>query len=317
MRPSGYVRRYKPTAGYTGVLVANPVNADYEAAWLRVAAYPLAELTAWIPRGWRRPVQPTTDAGRNCYLFHEVLSWVSRPAQWYADLHAITEHARTLNAKFPFGLPDAEVRIIARSVARIHAEHMASGQEERFRGIQAARGRKNTREHLRAAGQLGGRPRLHTPNADGLMPWEIEGVSRRTWYYRRVAQNQPKQDSPAQPALIVIHKERLKEDPMRDSVLARVVNEITDALEDHPLAVPATLSVYLEGLGPDRWDDDPEDVDVTGEMLAEIWDHEGSRVEWLKLARERLNEWAAEMTVEEMDCATGVVTTRPMEGVAA
>ena len=96
---------------------------------------------------------------------------------------------------------------------------------------------------------------------------------------------------------------------MRDDVLARVVAEIQDALDDHPLALPVALSIYAEGLGVE-----PEQI--SGDMLVENWGDEVSRAAWLELARERLNEWAAECTVEETDCATGTVADRPMEKVA-
>ena len=306
--------------GYAGVLVANPISADYETAWLRVAAYPLAELTECIPRGWRRPAKPTTDAGRNCYIFHAALSWVSRPANWYIDVDAIVAYARVLNGEFPYGLPDREVLGIARSVARIHARHMASGQAERFAAIQASRGRKNTRDGQRRKGLASGQARYWRSGcAARERPWEAEGVSRRTWYRHRafarsvdgqMALEQRKQDSPAQPALILIPQETMSMSVKRDEVLARVVAEITDALNDHPLALPAALSVYVEG-----FDVDPEEV--TGEKLAARWDVAGCRTEWLALTRARVNEWAAECTVEETDCATGTVTVRPMEKVAA
>lgn len=80
-------------------------------------------------------------------------------------------------------------------------------------------------------------------------------------------------------------------DAQPDVVLARVFREILDVLDDHPLALPAAMSLYVEGLGPDGAMDHPEDVEVTGPILAEIWDHENSRSEWLELARERIAQW--------------------------
>ena len=90
-------------------------------------------------------------------------------------------------------------------------------------------------------------------------------------------------------------------DAQPDMVLARIVGEMTDALDDHPLALPVLLALYAEGLGPDGIMDHPENAETTGAMLAEIWDHAASRASWLELARERVNEWAAECGVEETE----------------
>ena len=46
-------------AGYTGILVGNPEHADYETAWLRVAAYSLAELRRDRPGAGDRPPWPS------------------------------------------------------------------------------------------------------------------------------------------------------------------------------------------------------------------------------------------------------------------
>ena len=278
-RASEWLREaLRADAGYTGVLVANPVHADYDAVWLRVAAYPLAELTAWIPRGWRRTANPTTDAGRNCFLFRALMQWIGRPANWRADLHEITAYARVLNARLPFGLPDPEVRGIARSVARYHARNMANGQEARFRAIQARRGR------------LGGRPRVYASNAE-----------RQRAYRLRRALRKPKQDSPVQPALILIPKERnmnvtrTRQPWMDDHTFA--IAEIGDrfaipardhkGMTNHRLALPAMVEAWrtnmMDGQG------------TTGDIMRErmVTDGDGNIIGWqsTRAMTEILDAW--------------------------
>ena len=101
-------------------------------------------------------------------------------------------------------------------------------------------------------------------------------------------------------------------DAQPDLVLARIVGEMTDALDDHPLALPACLGIYTEGMLPGI---EPTDVEVTGEMLAALWDVPGSRSEWLAQARAAIRDWAQECeTVTEH--ADGTTTTEPMEAAA-
>ena len=49
--------------GYTGVLSSNPTHTDYAASYPRLEPYTLADLARVIPKGWRRPVLPTTGRG--------------------------------------------------------------------------------------------------------------------------------------------------------------------------------------------------------------------------------------------------------------
>lgn len=145
-------------AGFAGVLVSNPVHADYETVWLRRDPYTLADLRAYIPRSWRQPRPPRTDAGRNSALFHELMRFAGSPDRTDAD---VRQYAEQLYAEIdilaPHAFTDAELRAIVKSVLRYRdqwrarAWHVPSWIER-----QANRGRRNTRGQQRQKGILGG-----------------------------------------------------------------------------------------------------------------------------------------------------------------
>ena len=58
-------------------------HGRYTTDWLREAPYSLAELAAFVPTGWRRPlVQPQTMYGRNDALFRAGMKWSGAPRNW-------------------------------------------------------------------------------------------------------------------------------------------------------------------------------------------------------------------------------------------
>ena len=74
-------------AAYSSTLAHNPMSqasqGRYRTDWLREAPYSLAELGAFVPKGWRRPlVQPQTMYGRNCTLFEAGMKWSGTPSHW-------------------------------------------------------------------------------------------------------------------------------------------------------------------------------------------------------------------------------------------
>ena len=147
-------------AGYTGILVANPEHSDYSAVWLRTAGYSLTELKRPIPRGWRRPRRPTTDVGRNDAIFRSLRSWIGRPANWNAALEEVLARAHALNAAFAVELGSGEVRVIARSVHRIHTRKLDSGEQQAtFSLIQSRRGARNAAARQQEKGRRSGESR--------------------------------------------------------------------------------------------------------------------------------------------------------------
>ena len=169
---------YRQTAqadtSFNGVLSHNPMCGGPRSSsralittWGRRDPYSLDELAEAIPQGWRMPHVPTTEAGRNCSLFYALMRWSGMPRNWGMD---VLDQALALNALFDLPMMFSEVVGIARSVNKIQARNLASGQTQRqFSFIQAERGRKSKRGP--------------DPNSDrSLKPWEAEGISRR-WFY--------------------------------------------------------------------------------------------------------------------------------------
>ena len=66
--------------GYNGVLTHNPMRSahrhgEFLTYWGRKQPYSLGELAEPIPKGWRLPVKPTTEAGRNDALLRVLMKW--------------------------------------------------------------------------------------------------------------------------------------------------------------------------------------------------------------------------------------------------
>lgn len=172
-----YRQEIRADAGYNGVLTHNPMCGGHRAVsgelittWGRCDPYSLDELAQVIPRGWRLPSIPTTEAGRNCALFKALMRWSGQPRNWGVD---VLEPALAMNARFEPPMEYTEVLGIARSVNKIQARNLASGQTQRqFSFIQSARGRKSKR------GPDPGSER-------SLKPWDANGVSQSTYYRRK------------------------------------------------------------------------------------------------------------------------------------
>ena len=146
-------------AGFAGVLVSNPVHADYSTTWLRREAYALEELRAHIPRGWRQPRPPRTDAGRNSALFHELMRYAGSPDRTDADIrHHAEQLYGEINILAPHAFTWAELRAIVKSVLRYRDQWRARGwYVPRWIERQANRGRRNTSKQQAAKGRLGGK----------------------------------------------------------------------------------------------------------------------------------------------------------------
>ena len=169
-----YRQALRADAGYNGVLTHNPMCGGHRAGggalittWGRCDPYSLDELAEVIPRGWRLPRVPTTEAGRNCSLFMALMKWSGMPRNWGVD---VLDQALAMNTRFDPPMEYREVRGIAKSVNKIQARNLDSGQTQRqFSFIQSARGRKSKRGP--------------DPGSDrSLKPWDAEGVSRATFY---------------------------------------------------------------------------------------------------------------------------------------
>ena len=179
----GIARRIGADRQYSGLISKNPVHADWRVEWRREEPYTLSELADWLFYEDMRPdptVETTLGAGRNCAVFDELRAIAYREVREFKRSGSLdTFRARLervalgINLQFPKALNLAEVRAIAKSVAKWTWRHFS---EEKFSARQALRGAR------RAAQMWAG----HV-SAESTKPWLAEGISRRTWYRRRKA----------------------------------------------------------------------------------------------------------------------------------
>ena len=116
--------------GYNGVLTHNPMlsahrHGEFLTHWGCNRPYSLSELAEPIPKGWRLPVKPTTEAGRNCALFVGLMKWAGSPANIGREVLAV---ARVTNDGLEAPLGDSEVVGLAKSVERYRDEWIAKGR---------------------------------------------------------------------------------------------------------------------------------------------------------------------------------------------
>ena len=180
-----YRDQYKADSGYTGVLTHNPTHPKWNTEWLRETPWTLPELAEPMPKRWRIPKEPTTAEGRNAALFNAAMRFFGKPSNWEAstDLGDVLAWVEAACCEWygadPIDWHRSECSWIAKSVTRYCRRNLASGQTQRqFPLIQASRGRKSGASRRAKA-------------AERVMPWQAEGVSRRTWY-RDNARTEPK-----------------------------------------------------------------------------------------------------------------------------
>ena len=116
--------------GYNGVLTHNPMRSahrhgEFLTHWGCNRPYSLSELAEPIPRGWRLPLKPTTEAGRNCALFVALMKWAGSPANIGREVVAV---ARATNDGLDVPLGDSEVAGLAKSVERYRRSWIAKGR---------------------------------------------------------------------------------------------------------------------------------------------------------------------------------------------
>ena len=138
----------KADAAYSAVLGHNPIgqasHGRYRTDWLREEPYSLAELVAFVPKGWRRPIlQPQTMYGRNDALFKAGMKWSGAPRNW-GNWAGLGLTLRVMNQGFIAPLGERELGGIVKSVVRYQRRNLESGKQQRtFSFIQAARGKKS------------------------------------------------------------------------------------------------------------------------------------------------------------------------------
>ena len=103
----------------------NPRRGEFQTHWGHKYGRSLDELAEPIPKGWRLPVKPTTDTGRNCALFAVLMKWAGSPCNLKVELIAV---ARAANDGLDAPLSDGEVTALAKSVERYRRSWIAKGR---------------------------------------------------------------------------------------------------------------------------------------------------------------------------------------------
>ena len=106
------------------------------------------------------------------------MRWTGQPSHW-SDWAGLTTYLAAMNAEFVLPLGERELGGIVKSIRRIQAKNLQSGQtQQTFSFIQAARGRKSSQAQ-----------RKDMPLEQDRTPWATVGVSQATWYRRQADQH--------------------------------------------------------------------------------------------------------------------------------
>jgi hypothetical protein len=145
----GIARRIGADRRYSGLIMKNPFHHHWRVEWRREQPYTLHELADWLFFEDMRPdptVETTLGVGRNCTVFDELRAIAYREVREFKRsgsvevFQARLEHvALGINLQFPQALKLADVRAIAKSVARWTWRHF---DDEKFRARQSCLGKR-------------------------------------------------------------------------------------------------------------------------------------------------------------------------------
>lgn len=191
-----YAKKLGADLRYTGVLTKNPLDTDWQTAFLSPLEYELAELADFIDLETKpRAANEVSGLGRNCMMFDTVRFWAYEAIRahlsggydlWYAEVLKVAINA---NEAFLDPLGYSEVKATAKSVARWvwrnHAEAHA-----KFIERQISKGRLGG---LKSDSSHGGKARsqqysdmrqeavkLHIQGVNNTQIAELLKVNRRT-----------------------------------------------------------------------------------------------------------------------------------------
>ena len=193
----GFARRLGADRRFAGLIVKNPVHKHWRVEWRRDRPYTLGELEDWL---WPRDTEPdhciseSRGAGRNCTIFEELRQVAYRevrefkrgagdPGAFRARLERV---ALGINLQFPEALQLSEVRAIARSVAKwTWGRFSLEGFSDRQARLSKIANDKRWAGHVAES---------------RTMPWQIQKVSRATYFRQRASARTPSPSTPSQPA---------------------------------------------------------------------------------------------------------------------
>lgn len=134
--------------GYSGLIVKNPMHADWRVIVNPRPLYDLPELAEWVDLAAlsdKRRKLPAVGLGRNCSLFENLRQWSYKAIrqgwpcfdQWMA---AVEQRALGLNLQFETPLDFNECRHVAKSVGKWTFQHFDAAGFSRYQAEQGRRG---------------------------------------------------------------------------------------------------------------------------------------------------------------------------------
>jgi hypothetical protein len=178
----GLRRRLGADPAYAGLITKNPLHPDWRVTWLRNEPYTLEELASCLfKRDMRRdPKRKATGLSRDNDCFDDTRQWAYKHVLAFkragGDLEAWIARCREIADKFNVfdePLTPSDIRKLGRSVGRWTWRRFT---EEGLSRRQAACGKRGLAK--RWAGHA---------SAEKAKPWEVQGISRATWYRRKAA----------------------------------------------------------------------------------------------------------------------------------
>lgn len=171
---------------YSGLITKNALHEHWRTHVLREEPYTLKQLSERLDLTTRKvnkeiPIDEAVGLGRNCCVFHTVRQWAYIEIRKYRGktynqwLQGVIDHCMTLNGQFTVPMSYNEVKGISKSIARWvwkRDPHCYAMFVER----QSIRGRKGGSKSKRKA---------VVDSERTTKPWEVLGISRRTYYYRK------------------------------------------------------------------------------------------------------------------------------------
>lgn len=177
---------------YGGLICKNPNHADWRVTQWQLHLYTLDWLADYLDLSADKDSKDKNvyGLGRNCTVFEKTRQWAYKAirrgwpvfAQWFS---ACSERAMAYNLQFPVPLSEAEVKMIAKSIAKwthrrftekTFAEYITRTHTTKIQAIRGARGGMISKG--------GGRP-IFEGSIEQIKPWETLGISRRMYYYRK------------------------------------------------------------------------------------------------------------------------------------
>lgn len=176
----GMGRRLGADPDYRGFVCKNPTHKRWETHWKAILPYDLAKLADCLDKSDKKSSKRLViGVGRNCSLFdslrqdayREVLSF-KKDGRTEGEFRSLMESdALRINARFAVPMYQQEVKGIAKSISKWVWERFST---KRFSEIQKARADSRWSK---------------VPTAESIKPWDMEGVSRATWYRRKKQPN--------------------------------------------------------------------------------------------------------------------------------